>query len=377
MSSKKIYALTTCMIILTSLLSGCMLNDGAKPSAAAPTIPEENINKTKSAQNNQAQMQLAANSIGGPINNPQSQTVCTYPTGWQAYQLQINETPYSIAVRGEYTADQILAANCLAAGTVLSVGHILYVPPSVSSSAPETLLPLGISAIVVDPPSVTAGGKVNLTWQGQGPVVSVRVGWVYNGQFIEETRNLPKIGTWQFTVPDDGRQEMTLMVRVGDGVQEVAAQTVVKVACGQSWFFAPTPSGCPTPSLVTTFQEQTFERGRIVYLPTLGVNYLLIDGQPAIKIGDSYLPGMPLKDVGLDAAVPQGMHQPSGSFYYAWRVNEEVRNALGWATSDVVQYTGVLQRAIDTSGERVYFTAGSGGIYRTGGGQAWTLMFLQ
>ncbi len=376
MWSKKIYALLTCMTVCISIMSGCVLNDGAKPSAAAPTLPEDTIT-TKSSQTNQDQMQLAANSIGGPINNPQSQTVCTYPAGWQPYQMQINETPYSIAARGEFSADQILAANCLATGTVLSSGHILYVPPSVSGSAPQTLLPLGISAIVVDPPVVTAGGTVNLTWQGQGPVVSVRVGWVYNGQFIEETRHLPKIGTWQFTIPDDGRQEMTLMVRVSDGVQEVAAQTVVKVACGQGWFFSPAPSGCPTPSLVTTFQEQTFERGRIVYVPTLGVNYLLIDGQPAIKIGDSYVPGMPLKDVGLDAAVPAGMHQPTGSLYYAWRVNEDVRNALGWATSELVQYTGVLQRAIDTSGERVYFTAGSGGIYRTGGGQAWNLMYLQ
>ncbi|MBI5929858.1 MAG: LysM peptidoglycan-binding domain-containing protein [Chloroflexi bacterium] len=373
MLSKKVYALLMC---LTLSLSACVLDDGAKPSAAAPTLPEENIS-AKTGQTNNQQMQLAANSVDGPITNPQSQTVCTYPAGWQPYQVQINETIYSIAARGEVNADQILAANCFAPGTVLGVGRIIYVPSSVATTTPDTLLPLGISAIVVDPPTVTAGGKVNLTWQSQGPVVSVRVGWVYNGQFIEETRNLPKIGTWQFAIPDDGRQEMTLMVRVSDGTQEVAAQTLVKVACGQSWFFSPDPTGCPSPSLVTTFQEQTFEHGRIVYLPTLGVNYLLIDGQPSIKIGDSYLPGMPLKDAGLESAVPQGMQQPSGSFYYAWRVNEDIRNALGWAISNVVEYSGVLQRAIDTSGERVYFTAGSGGIYRTGGGQGWALLFLQ
>lgn len=376
MRSKKAYALLIGTSILGLMLGGCVLNDGAKPSVAAPTIPEETITQ-KTDINHTDQMQLAANSVGGPINNPPAQVVCTYPVGWQPYQLQINETPYSIAARGEVSADQILAANCLAPGTILASGHILYVPPSVSATTPDTLLPLGISAIVADPPQVTAGGTVNLTWQGQGPIVSVRVGWVYNGQFVEETRNLPKIGTWLFNVPDDGRQEMTLMVRVGDGVQEVAAQTVVKVACGQTWFFSPAPIGCPTPSLVTTFHEQIFERGRIVYLPTLGVNYLLIDGQPAIKITDSYAPGMPLKDAGLESAVPQGMRQPSGTFYYAWRVSEDIRNALGWAVAEVVEYTGILQRVMDASGERVYFTSSSGGVYRTGGSQAWSLIFLQ
>lgn len=366
------------LIGLSLVLSACGLDEpGVQRSSAAPTIPED-VKPTKDAQNPADPMLIAANSVGGPIpNNPAAQPTCTYPAGWVPYQLQVNETPHSLAARAEVTAEQIWMANCLVAGSRLGVGQTVYVPPAVLATSPDTLLPLGISAIVADPPVVSSGGTVNLTWQGQGPVVSVRVGWVYNGQFMEAARNLPKIGTWQLTIPNDGRESVMLMVRVGDGGQEVAAQTMVKVSCGQAWFFAPAASGCPLPPLMTTFQEQTFERGRIVYVPALAAHYILIDGQQAIKVADSYVPGMLMKDPGLEPAVPAGMLQPSGSLYYAWRASEEIRVALGWATTNVVEYTGMLQRAVDASGERVYFSAGTGGIYRTAAGQAWSLVFPQ
>jgi hypothetical protein len=375
---KKIDALFVISLIgLSLVLSACGLDEpGVQRSAAAPTIPED-TKPTKEPQN-PADPMLVANSGIGPIsNNPPVQPTCTYPTGWVPYQLQVNETSHSLAARAEITAEQIWMANCLVAGSRLGVGQTVYVPPAVLATSPDTLLPLGISAIVADPPVVSSGGTVNLTWQGQGPVVSVRVGWVYNGQFMEMARNLPKVGTWQLTVPNDGRESMMLMVRVGDGVQEVAAQTMVKISCGQAWFFAPAASGCPLPPLTTTFHEQTFERGRIVYVPALAAHYILIDGQQAIKVPDTYVPGMLMKDPGLEPAVPAGMFQPSGSLYYAWRASEEIRVALGWATTGVVEYTGMLQRAVDASGERVYFSASAGGVYRTGAGQAWALVFPQ
>ena len=109
---------------------------------------------------------------------------------------------------------------------------------------------------------------------------------------IQEADHLPQVGVWQLQVPADGRETITFTVRASDGLHEVAAQTTVQVRCPEGWFFNPQPSGCPLPSLVTTFYEQPFEHGTIVYIPALGVHYALVSGQPARQIASTFLPGM-------------------------------------------------------------------------------------
>jgi hypothetical protein len=359
---------------LTLGLSGCILPD--EDNGAEPAIPLSNAAPAANGRSD-GTLVLAANAPNSPNSNAPPQSACPYPAGWYPYQLQVNETMYSVAARADMGLDQLLSANCLAQGSVVGAGNWLYVPPITLNSVPQTLLPLGISALVADPPVVPAGGSVHITWQGQGPIISTRVGWVYNGQFIEEARNLPKIGTWQIPIPNDGREFMVFMVRASDGIQEVAAQTVVRVTCAQTWFFIPAPAGCPSPPLVTTFQEQAFERGKIIYIPAMGVSYVMVDGQEALRVPDQYVPGMPLRDPALEVRMPQGLAQPSGALNYAWRVNEQARVALGYAIAPVVEYVGMMQRAVDPSGERVYFSSGAGGVYRTGTGQAWGVVLPQ
>jgi hypothetical protein len=365
--------LTFTLLGTALLVAGCAVFPDSNDVSHVPTAPQR-----ATAQSSQSQTVLVGAKVKAPVTGQiQTRANCPPPAGWVLYQLRLNETIYSLALRANIAARDVLKANCVDDASDLHAGSWLYVPPQATNAQPQTLLPLGISALVVDPEAVPAGGTVNLTWQTQGPVVRVRLGWVYGSQFVQVADSLPSIGTWPVQVPTDGRETITFMLRVSDGVSEVAAQTTVRVACPESWFFGPSPTGCPYPPLVTTFREQHFERGTMVYVPALGVSYLLIFDQPAYQIDDTFAPGMPLTDPALEANIPPGLHQPSGPINYAWRSDTKLMAALGYAVSDEVRYTGMLQRAVSAGGETVYFSASSGTIYRFVHGQPWQIIVPQ
>ena len=364
--------LSTIMFIGVSalaILAGCSWDDAAR-STGRPAVAQAAVSQGSASSAGSAAPIILAKESGASAQAAR----CAYPSGWVPYQMPLNDTLYSVAIRAGIGADTLLRANCLATATGISAGSWLYVPPETLANSPRTMLPLGIGAFVADPLAVEAGGVVRLAWQAQGPVVSVRIGWTYQGGFIEEAASLPQTGTWQVNAPADGRDSITFEIRASDGVHEVVAQTLVQVRCPQEWFFSPQPAECPLPPLVTTFYEQAFERGVIVYVPALRVHYVLVNGRAGRVVADTFTPGMPLNDPLLKPAASTGLRLPSGSIYYAWRGNEAQRQALGYALGEPRAYTGMHQRAVVSGGERVYFSSASGPIYQFTNGQAWSLL---
>lgn len=303
-----------------------------------------------------------------------AQSACPIPAGWNAYQVQINETVYSIAAQAGISAADLIRANCASTAATFRAGGWLYVPPGTRAAAPHTLLPLGISAFIADPLVVPAGGTVRFAWQAMGPVVGVRLGWVYGDRFIEEAVGLPAGGGWQVQVPADGRTSITYMIRVSDGLQEVAAQVTIGVMCPEGWFFSPPPADCPLPALATTLHEQSFERGSIIYVPALRVHYVLLTGQPTWQVADKYVPGMPLREPDPTAVIPAGLREPSGPIYYAWH---GLAGELGYATGDEQTYAGMHQRAVSASGETLAFSATWGRVVVITPGGAWQVVVAQ
>ncbi|MBN1200555.1 MAG: LysM peptidoglycan-binding domain-containing protein [Anaerolineae bacterium] len=364
-------SLVILLVLCPVIISACAL-DRSQDVVSEPTAPQSALSIPESEAQT-ASIKLA-NYTADDTPRTGVQAACTVPAGWRPYQLALNETIYSLAARANVSVSDLLASNCLTTATGLRDGSRLYVPPETAASRPQTSLPLGISALVANPGTVPAGGLVTLAWQAQGPVVHVRLGWVYRRQFIEQANGLPPVGVWQVSVPTDGRESITFEVRISDGIQEIAAQTTVQVMCPESWFFTPTPSGCPSEPLVTTFHEQRFESGTIVYVPALGVHYVLPDNQPAALVQATFVPGMPLKDAALDSTVPAGMMQPVGPINYAWGGDEKRRAALGYAIGPETRGMGMLQRTVSAAGETVYFSVGSGQVIAFADGQAWQII---
>ncbi|MBZ0304481.1 MAG: hypothetical protein K8I82_00300 [Anaerolineae bacterium] len=344
------------LVLIIIFLAGCNMNnevDSTSTPVKEPTLAESTVQNSKFISGQQQDTVVSA---------------CVHPAGWTAYQLQINENLFTLGARYGISVEELMAGNCLVDVTQAATGSVVYVPLVPLVAAPQTILPLGISIFIVDPTVAPAGSTVTLVWQGQGAIMNVRVGWLYNGQFIEEASHLPAAGSIQLPVFNDGRDSMTFMVRVSDGVQEAAAQSVVKVQCSEGWFFAPEPMECPTAPLVTSFREQRFERGTIVYIPVLGTAYVMISGMEALRLPDEYIPGMPLFD-GLYRA-PEGFQQSNGPIYYLWR-KDGIREALGYAIDREIEYTGMLQRTVTASGENLYFSASNGHVYQVSQDTAW------
>lgn len=364
------------LICTLSLMAGCEIFTGSTQSGnRLPTVSHT------PAANAAASSALPVKAGGGSqrvvasTSGSSAQETCPAPVGWTLYQMRLNETIYSVALRANVGAADLLRANCQTNPAAFSAGVWLYAPPEAANTAADTLLPLSISALVVDPQEAAAGDMITLAWKAQGPVVRVRAGWLYGGQFIEQASGLPAVGVWQAPVPADGRSAITYEIRVSDGLHEVAAQTAVRVRCSDRWFFNPAPGECPTPSLVTTFVEQRFERGIVVYVPALGVHYVLIGGQAGRLVPDTYQPGMPLAALPAGTAIPAGYHQPDGPIGAMWlAVDDGTRAGLGYAAGDALRYVGFMQRA---PGDTVYFSAGVGGVYRLVEGSAWQFLAVQ
>lgn len=369
------------LLAASLILSACGLEGTAAarpstlPRASAADDTPSTYTHTKAASSSAVSFgPIAAQESAQDTGRPITAATCTIPAGWVLYQLRLNETLYSIAARAAINPGDVLHGNCLTSASGITAGTWLYVPPQIAATLPQTVLPLGISAFVTEPQIVEAGGAVNLAWQATGPAVQVRVGWVYGGQFIEEARSLPPTGTLRLTVPADGREAITYMVRVSDGVSEVAAQTTIRVRCGEGWFFTPAPGQCPLPALYTTFHMQQFERGVIVYIPALRQHITLVNGQPARVLGDTFVPGMPLRDPALDAAIPAGLRQPTGPVNHIWRSDKALQAALGYAVGEAYLYSGLMQRAVLPLGEITALSAPDNTVYFLQTGQAWQVL---
>jgi hypothetical protein len=299
--------------------------------------------------------------------------ICSYPAGWRAYRVTEVDTLDGLALRYGLSVEQLLQSNCLLSADQVLPGLVIYLPSVAPTVSVQTILPLGVSSLQVEPMVVNPGGRLVLSWAAQGPVQTVRLGALFNGQYFELAKDLPFQGAVELRAPDDGREAISYVVLVGDGYQEVAAQATVRILCRESWFFLPAPAGCPSSLLVTSFQAQSFERGVILYVPALGLHYVLVTGQEAVEVDDNYIPGMPDYDPGL--IPPPNTQQPRGAIFHLWH-NESVRAALGYATGEAVTYLGMMQRSVSSGGEVSYLSASNGDVYRLGDGLVWETLII-
>ncbi|HLA42267.1 MAG TPA: hypothetical protein VJZ27_02460, partial [Aggregatilineales bacterium] len=294
---RRLNGLLVFSLLATTLLlaAGCGLGNTAQAGSTPPV--------KKSTTADTAAKPPARDILISQENNSSilfSNTSCVHPAGWQAYYTDDGDTAIGLAGHFGTTVEALLRGNCLANPAEIASNRLIYVPQFQNVERMQTVLPLGVNQLIAEPTTAQPGGSIRLHWQGQGSVVSARVGIVFNGLFYEQAKDLPVSGTIDLSIPDDGREYITYMIRVSDGGErEIAAQTTIRVSCREGWFFAPQPPGCPSSPLVTTFQEQQFERGTIVYVPALGMHYVMVAGQEAVMMNDDFVPGMPLRDVNL------------------------------------------------------------------------------
>jgi|GEM_PF-6967062 len=352
-------------IFVTISLLGSLFLIGCGVGLAAQAEP------TPAAQQNIASIPSEQFTLTNTTNKKRFSSNCVYPAAWHAYTIQDDENSAMIAARHGLSAQQLLDSNCLQSDDDFYVGRTIYIP--IREMQPrQNILPLSVTFFSSDVSLANPMDIITLTWQGQGNVQSVRLGRLISDQFYEIATNLPNNGSLEVAVPNDGTDMVTYLVLVSDGYKEVAARTDVQLTCDEVWFFSPTPSGCPTAPLLTGFYQQIFERGSIIYIPTLDQYYIFVVGQEVVTLDGDDRP----TSTNADFTIPSTFYMTENILYQVW-ASDDIRNALGYAVTEGIRYDGLLQRSTQASGNLTYLLASSGHIYRFGEGVVWGVIIPQ
>lgn len=166
------------------------------------------------------------------------------------------------------------------------------------------------------------------------------------------------------TVPTraSDRGQIDFVITANDNQAE--AQHTVLLRCPVDWFFSPAPDDCATGEPdETTITDQQMERGRMLYVESRDVVYVLFnDGQePAwLSFENRYDPDVHPE---RDENAPPEFIQPLRELGLVWRTNDIVRTRLGLGIAEGVDFAGFVQAApVGTSREMLYISGADGTV---------------
>ncbi len=243
--------------------------------------------------------------------------------------------------------------------------------PTRSAGAPE------VEYFVTSDSDVAPGDSVTLLWSLIGADEAI----IYRLDAEGERKQFWQIaGRGRLVVAtrttDQDRARFALVA--GEGADEIEEILSIPLSgCTEAWFFAPPPESCAA-ALPTFTQaaEQSFERGRMVWLAAQKQIYVLFtdDQTPAWMIfDDNFVDGQTPDRVPEYDNPPEGMLQPMRGFGLVWRENGPVRTRLGWALQPEMAFDGAIQTEIDAeAGASLYLRSAGGTILMLApGGASW------
>ncbi len=223
--------------------------------------------------------------------------------------------------------------------------------------------------------AVEPGGSVTLFWSARN--VDAAVIYRLNP---DETRqqvwNVPPDSSLNIQTRRSDRGQLTFLLTVGESETYNESRLIIPIRCPIEWFFTPPPTECPAIEAVeSTFLDQSFERGRMVYIAERNQTYVLFnDGNDPswLSFNSLYDPEIhPESEPNF--VPPAGFFQPLRELGFLWRSNDTVRNRLGLGTTEAKTYQGFYQTAPSTNErEDLFLTAGDNTIINIiPGGTLW------
>jgi hypothetical protein len=229
-----------------------------------------------------------------------------------------------------------------------------------------------------DPLAVEPGESVTLFWSARNVDGAV----IYRVEDGERTQvyNVPPDGNLVIDTRRSERGSLNFVVRVGDENSADELSLTIPLQCPISWFFAPAPSACAEDeALETQIIDQSFERGRMLYVRESDTIYVLFnDGQtPAWRtFASEYDPEIHPE---RDENAPPNFIQPLRELGYLWRTNDVVRTRLGLGTAEAVTFEGFAQTSEGGNNRtNIYISsAGRSVLHLIPGGDVWEIIAPQ
>lgn len=226
--------------------------------------------------------------------------------------------------------------------------------------------------------SAAPGGTITLFWSTRNTTGATIYRLDRNGQ-RNQLWNVPPDGSLPVTTRLSDRGQVDFILSVGQGVQTVEEPLTIPLACPDQWFFAPPPDSCPNgPSEKTLLIEESFERGRMLYIAATNRVYALFnDGSaPAwIVFENRYNPAVH-PEMEANFVPPPGYYQPIARLGFVWRGRDVVRNRLGLAIQPEASYEGAFQTVTTPGGEEnLYVNSADGSVLQLlPGGSSWQII---
>jgi hypothetical protein len=224
--------------------------------------------------------------------------------------------------------------------------------------------------------TIKPGDRITLFWSVKGTDKATIYRLDSTGK-RQQLWNVGRAGSLEVPTRTADRDVVQFLISIGDDNNHLEQTVAIPIGCTEPWFFEPQPEACPAaPPTLGTQVEQTFERGRMIWVQAQSRIYVLFnDGQrPAwAYYTDEFKDGQPESDPSLSP--PSGLLQPIRGFGLIWRGRERVRERLGWATSAEQAYDGAFQGDGTVESGVMYIRSKDGNILSLADrGISWTLI---
>jgi hypothetical protein len=236
-------------------------------------------------------------------------------------------------------------------------------PSAFATPTPRNLNPNAprIEFFTSDPLSVEPGKVVTLYWSARGVDNAVIYRLDENGARTQ-VYNVAPDDSLAIQTRQRDRGELRFVLAIGANDTYIEQPLIIPLQCPVVWFFVPSPTECPsTAPEETQLFDQSFERGRMIYVASRNVIYVLFnDGaQPAwLSFENRYDPAIHPE---RDPNAPPDFIQPLRQLGYLWRGTETVRNRLGLGLADEIVFDGFIQSAPISNGVESVYVSGADG----------------
>lgn len=235
-----------------------------------------------------------------------------------------------------------------------------------------------IEFFTADVLAAAPGEDITLFWSTRG-VSGATIYRLDEDGLRSQLWNVPPDGRLVVQTRRRDRDEVNFILSAGEGSRQVEQLLTLPLSCPDAWFFAPAPEACPESIPVeTTIIEQTFERGRMLYIFESDRVYALFnDGfEPAwVAFDNRFDPTIhPESEPGF--VPPEGFVQPIRRLGFVWRGSDQVRNRLGLGLQPEVSYDGFIQAALTSAGAENLFVSSFDGqvLQLIPGGDSWQII---
>lgn len=300
-----------------------------------------------------------------PTQRPTA-TITPPPTASFTPDANASPTPRPFVTEGGPTATSIFGATSTVVAALASPTRVA------NPNAPR------VEFFTSDVVAVAPGDSVTLFWSVRGARGAVIYRLDADG-VRGNLWNVPPDGSLTVSTRRSDRGQVSFLLSVREGDLETEQTLSVSLSCPDPWFFQPAPDACPAaPSEPTTLVEESFERGRMVYIQNRNRVYALFnDGlQPAwISFENRYDPAVH-PELEESFVPPPGFVQPLRILGFVWRGNDVVRNRLGLGRAEEITYEGFIQTVnAGNNAENLYLNSVDGSVLQLlPGGDAWQII---